>query len=273
MNENKPRSRWLPAAALAVALLCILTAIGTPLPGLGRSAGAKGGRTAARAASVERPDALHMAGLSLEQLDDAQGLAAPHGLGRGSSSIVYVSRRLQTRTEEVPCGTRYVGVEQPGKQPYVVSAGTAGQKVVTYNLTLHDGVEVSREKVGEEITRQPVEQVVCRGAGGELVAGGKSYSYSKVLNMRATAYTTENKSWKWTASGTTARVGAVAVDKSVVPLGSRLYIVAPDGSWCYGVAVAEDTGVRGSTIDLYFNTRRECINFGVRAATVYVLTD
>ena len=41
----------------------------------------------------------------------------------------------------------------------------------------------------------------------------------------------------------------------------------------YGLAVAEDTGgaVKGNKIDLYFNTYRECINFGVRTATVYVL--
>ncbi len=89
--------------------------------------------------------------------------------------------------------------------------------------------------------------------------------------MRATAYTTEGKSRKNTASGTVARVGAVAVDPSLIPLGSKLLIQGADGKWSYGVAVAEDTGVKGKKIDLFFNTYRECVNFGVRNATVYVL--
>ena len=106
-----------------------------------------------------------------------------------------------------------------------------------------------------------------------LVIDGETYNYSRVINMRATAYTTENKSWKWTASGTTARVGAVAVDRDVIPLGTKLYIVAADGSWCYGIATAEDTGVKGNKVDIFLNTYNECIYFGVRDAVVYVLED
>ena len=44
-----------------------------------------------------------------------------------------------------------------------------------------------------------------------------------------------------------------------------------DGMYVYGFAVAEDTGVRGNTIDLYMDTNRECIQFGVRECTVYIL--
>ena len=36
-------------------------------------------------------------------------------------------------------------------------------------------------------------------------------------------------------------------------------------------AVAEDTGVRGNKVDLYYDTYQQCINFGRRAATVYIL--
>ena len=38
-------------------------------------------------------------------------------------------------------------------------------------------------------------------------------------------------------------------------------------------AVAEDTGgaIRQNRIDLYFETYQECINFGVRNCTVYIL--
>ena len=62
----------------------------------------------------------------------------------------------------------------------------------------------------------------------------------------------------------------MAVDKRVIPLGTKLYIVTNDGI-VYGTAVAEDTGVKGNKIDLYFDTFDECWDFGVRACTAYIL--
>jgi len=38
-----------------------------------------------------------------------------------------------------------------------------------------------------------------------------------------------------------------------------------------GFAIAEDTGVRGNSIDLYYDTLDECIQFGRRDCTVYIL--
>ena len=38
-----------------------------------------------------------------------------------------------------------------------------------------------------------------------------------------------------------------------------------------GTAVAEDTGVRGNIIDLYYETYQQCINFGRRTCNVYIL--
>ena len=136
--------------------------------------------------------------------------------------------------------------------------------------TLHDGVEVAREVVGEEITVQPVEEVVCRGAGGELVIDGETYNYSRVINMRATAYTTENKSWKRTASGTTARVGAVAVDRDVIRSAQNCILSQPTEHGATALPTAEDTGVKGNKVDIFLNTYNECIYFGVRDAVVYV---
>jgi 3D (Asp-Asp-Asp) domain-containing protein len=69
-----------------------------------------------------------------------------------------------------------------------------------------------------------------------------------------------------TAMGTRARVGEIAVDPSVIPLGSRVYIEG------FGVRYAEDTGgnIKGNTIDIYMNTMAECRNWGVRYVTIYI---
>ena len=65
----------------------------------------------------------------------------------------------------------------------------------------------------------------------------------------------------------------MAVDKKVIPLGTRMYIVSDDGQYIYGVAVAEDTGksIKGNKIDLYFDSVAECDTFGIRGCTVYFL--
>ena len=70
-----------------------------------------------------------------------------------------------------------------------------------------------------------------------------------------------------TASGQHAGHGIVAVDPSVIPLGSHLYIPG------YGQAIAGDTGgaIHGNRVDLGFNNAADAMQFGRRAVTVYVL--
>lgn len=117
--------------------------------------------------------------------------------------------------------------------------------------------------------------VVSRDAdqkGGVLtLPSGEVLRFSKSISMTATAYTTGYDGvGTVTASGTNVHVGVVAVDPKVIPLGTKLYIIA-NGGVVYGKAAAEDTGVRGNSVDLYMNTYRECINFGRRGCMVYVL--
>ena len=95
--------------------------------------------------------------------------------------------------------------------------------------------------------------------------------FSEAKSMTATAYTAgHGGADTCTATGTTVRVGTVAVDKKVIPLGTKMYIVA-NGGIVYGSAVAEDTGIRGNIVDLYYDTYQECIQFGRRGCTVYIL--
>ena len=98
---------------------------------------------------------------------------------------------------------------------------------------------------------------------------GQVLSYSSTLSVQATAYTGGGV----TATGTSARYGAIAVDPSVIPYGTKMYIVSDDGKWIYGVATAEDCGgaIKGNIIDLYFDDYNTCIQFGRRNCTVYIL--
>jgi 3D (Asp-Asp-Asp) domain-containing protein len=108
----------------------------------------------------------------------------------------------------------------------------------------------------------------------------KSPVIRQVLNSKLTAYTAGYESTKKTPShpaygitksGTKAKEGrTVAVDPSVIPLGSVLWIEG------LGLRVAEDTGsaVRGAHIDVYMEDVQEARKFGVKKnVKVYVLSD
>ena len=67
-----------------------------------------------------------------------------------------------------------------------------------------------------------------------------------------------------TATGAPTGWGVVAVDPSVIPLGTRMTIPG------YGEGVAADTGsaVVGSTIDLWFPTLAQARAWGRRTVTI-----
>ncbi|MBE6911352.1 MAG: hypothetical protein E7473_02405 [Ruminococcaceae bacterium] len=192
--------------------------------------------------------------------------------------ITRVSYKTIEETKEIPYSTeKRENKEMKKGTTKIIQNGKNGSKKLSYKITITNGIESKRELIGENIITQPTNEIVEYGtkvpdSSGVVKTKSGSLEYKKVITMTATAYTTEGKRNKTTATGAVAKVGLVAVDKSVIPLGSKLYIEAADGkSWCYGIAVAADTGVRGNKIDLFFNTKRECLNFGVRKAKVYIL--
>ena len=107
-----------------------------------------------------------------------------------------------------------------------------------------------------------------------VTASGEVLTYTHTMVVEATAYTkTDAGCDDWTSTGTIARYGAIAVDPSVIPYGTRMYIVSADGQVIYGYATAEDCGgaINGARVDLYYDTYEECIQFGRRDCIIYFL--
>jgi len=113
---------------------------------------------------------------------------------------------------------------------------------------------------------------------------GTLIEYEGVMQLEATAYCAcyeccgkypGNKWYGITATGTRAKVGTIAVDPRVIPLGTKVYVEGLYGAKNYGYATAEDTGgaIKGQIIDLYFDTHRETINWGRQQVKVYILKD
>lgn len=205
--------------------------------------------------------------------------------------LVSVSHMDETVTEPIERGVEYIddpnlleGTER------VVDEGQDGIKEVSHKVTYKDGEEAAREAVSEHVILEARNKVIARGTavptpepkaiftskprqsddGGTI----NGYSYSKKITMTATAYSTapeENGGSTCSALGNPLSYGIVAVDPKVVPLGSRVYVTSPDGSWTYGVASAEDTGgaIKGNKIDLCYPDGSH--GFGKRSCVVYVL--
>lgn len=121
-------------------------------------------------------------------------------------------------------------------------------------------------------TVPPADGMPTIGNGLITLPSGEVLSYTQKLDCVATAYSCNGEPG-YTFSGTPARVGAIAVDPTFIPLGTRMYIHTNDGQYIYGIATAEDIGssIKGNIIDLYFDTFDECWIFGIRDCTVYIL--
>lgn len=152
----------------------------------------------------------------------------------------------------------------------VITKGEVGQKTESLKNTYVNGVLETTEVIKSEITKDPVKEVVEVGTK-KAAAAPNGKNAKRVIVMQATAY--DPSAGSKTAMGTRARVGAVAVDPRVIPLGSKLYIESMDGFASYGYATAEDTGgaIKGNRIDLFYNSNSEANRFGRRNVKVYVL--
>lgn len=202
-----------------------------------------------------------------------------------------ISYATETYSRSLPFETEYVeDPDLPQGEQQVTTAGRDGEQLCTAAVTYENGEEIDRQVLSAQVTTQPVNQVISVGTGeelqavtGELTIGdgvittaeGDVLTYTGCITSLATAYTSSEGSGGITATGTQARVGAIAVDPTVIPYGTRMFIVSEDGEYVYGIATAEDTGhpdfITGNRIDLYFDTEAECVAFGVRNCQVYIL--
>ncbi len=182
--------------------------------------------------------------------------------------------------------------DKPEWYEEVIQPGSDGIYSEVYEIVYQDGVETGRQLI-EVTDTEPVTAIIEKGTipnfannddpvssittnedgtGFITLENGQIITFNAVRTMKATAYNcNEPGLGTVTASGTTVHRGVVAVDRKIIPLGTKLYIVSNDGYCVYGFAIAEDTGVRGERVDLYMNSIEECIQFGVRNCTVYIL--
>ncbi|MFG6150783.1 ubiquitin-like domain-containing protein [Halobacillus sp. B23F22_1] len=189
----------------------------------------------------------------------------------------------------------------------VVTSGKDGKVTKEYEITFKNGEESERKLVNEEVEKESIDEVVALGtkkeqsesepeqpvadkpdesdsskptlvstssnskSSNDTVSRGEEKK-SETLHMKATAYTADCTGCSGkTATGVDLNANpdkkVVAVDPSVIPLGSKVWVEG------YGTAVAADTGgaIKGNKIDVHVPSTAEAQSFGSKTVEVKVL--
>ena len=200
--------------------------------------------------------------------------------------VVRVDEKLVTENEDIDFEVTTRKNDKLDKSvKKTVQEGTVGKREIKSKLIYENGKQVGKEIISDKVITDPKAKIIEEGTrvtfvsnsrGPESSSSNKAPAGSavskapagKTMTMQSTAYYTGTV----TATGTRPKrnpsgLSTVAVDPRVIPLGSKLYI---DG---YGYAVAEDTGgaVKNNIVDVFLNTRQECMNWGRRNVKVTIV--
>ena len=185
----------------------------------------------------------------------------------------------------------------------VLKEGKEGLKEVTYKVRYQNEIEVERNKISENIIKQPVNKVVQvkakatnRGTESrtavetttttDLTVNSNSALAAKVQGktptvktMNTSAYTastcgksSSSPGYGITSSGAKASSWYTIAAGKAYPVGTIVYIPyfknKPNGGWF----VVQDRGgaISNNRIDIYMGTYGECINFGRRNLECYI---
>ncbi|MGD6804845.1 ubiquitin-like domain-containing protein [Rossellomorea vietnamensis] len=168
----------------------------------------------------------------------------------------------------------------------VVQAGQQGLIEKKYEVVKENGKEVSRKLVSEKTVKESQDKIVSVGtkvliaqvsrgsssSSAQTTSASAPSSGGKEFYVSSTAYTGScNGCSGITATGINLRanpgVKVIAVDPSVIPLGTKVYV---DG---YGYAVAADTGgaIKGNKIDVFFPSKSEAYRWGRKQVKIKIL--
>lgn len=172
--------------------------------------------------------------------------------------------RIQEQVIDVPYDTKVIGDPKLAlNKRVVVTKGSKGSSVRVWHVLVSGGVEGTRTLKAEMSIKSPVTEVVRIGTKrsfSQLVQTKRSKTYTpkvdgRAILVEATAYTpfacgldADWIAWRRRLFHVPDGWGIVAVDRRVIPLGTKLFVEG------YGYAVAGDTGsaIKGYKIDVCY---------------------
>lgn len=206
--------------------------------------------------------------LGADSLDDA--LTALDGLNRFAQQDKDFIAQLTRAREALRKGLALLADRKAKLRAAVAEAKAARGDLLraqgrqtAYLAGLRRQAELNRSQIGQlsaqaAASEQRSEDLTSSGGGGSPPApppkGGRR------MTVSATGYCLRGT----TATGIPVGWGVIAVDPSVIALGTRMFVPG------YGEGVAADTGsaVRGAIIDLWFPTCAQALQWGLRTVTI-----
>jgi LysM repeat protein len=191
------------------------------------------------------------------------------------------------KTYENPYASLYANTSVNNKQQaaqsldYEVRAGDTLYKIANrFGVTLEHLILSNQIRNPNFLQIGQKLKISSDGFRAVKAVGGQEYPIEKVLTATLTAYTagfestgktSSHPEYGITYSGKKVQEGrTIAVDPSVIPLGSTVYIEG------VGLRTAEDIGsaIKGVKIDVFIEDLEEALEFGVKKdVKVYVLSD
>lgn len=160
-------------------------------------------------------------------------------------------------------------------QQELQQAGAEGLLRRRVRVQYEDGQEVARSLEDEWVEREPTDKIIRYGTKvviRELETPDGTIHYWRRIRMLATSYTAatsgkapDHPEYGITFLGWQMRAGIVAVDPSVIPLRTEVYVPG------YGKGVAADTGgaIKGRRIDLGYDEAN--LTYWYKWVDVYLL--
>ena len=223
-----------------------------------------------------------------------------------AKGVLWAARKLRKRQHFRRCLTAGallaaaapLAIHAPAEAaPILVKEGMRGGAVQhVQELLINAGyLEGAADGIAGPMTRAAIERCqqdhmlvvdgICGEATYRVLSGGAEYDpvalgiadarsmqvsrgSSRSVYVSATAYSAYDPgNSNRTATGTLVRRGVIAVDPSVIPLGTRVFIPG------YGEAVAEDVGsaIHGYRIDVAFDTHAEALMFGRQDLEIFIM--
>jgi len=191
--------------------------------------------------------------------------------------VVRVQRAFVVEQESIPYETVWLpDAELDLDHQWLEQEGAEGVHRWRYNVIYENGQEVVRDLEDEWVAREPADKVIAYGTKitvRELETSDGTFHYWRRIRMLVTSYTAatsgkerDHPLYGITRLGWQMRHGIVAVDPTVIKLGSQVYVPG------YGKGDVADTGgaIKGRRIDLGYD--EDNLVYWLKWVDVYVLT-
>ena len=206
-------------------------------------------------AALDNLDSLHFAAEQDRRIIE-RTLATKHRLVRLSRTLDRRRAELVALREEAEARAGTLASAAAARRGYLAQLASERGLNTSRLAELKAQVRAAHARTQQAAAPSALVRAAPAPEGAPVAAAGST------LTVVATAYALPGR----TATGLPVGIGVVAVDPSVIPLGTRMTIPG------YGEGVAADTGsaVRGAKIDVWVPTHEQALAWGVRTVTITI---